>query len=333
MTAALSSALAGVFSLFLGHSLLGADRYLASRLGSVASGAGDPAVLSGWFSSAIIRLLPGVELVALIATLVSAGMAAFAHGDPMGAVRSLVVAIPAVGIFSGVEIGVVALLVTASDSLAAFVFRAFAASAGHGASLGASLSGVQFPMLVGILLFGTYLVLALLLWLEIALRSAAIYMLCALLPFFAALAIYRGARVVLFRSLAALGALLVMKVLIGMGLGLSLAIASASVADPGQMVMAIACLLVSALSPLALVRLFSLEYFPGHDMERGARLAVRAASTASTFLGSLGSFPGDAMDAAPGIAAIPFAEGDPTWEANTNPAWGDTGQGGTVGGE
>ena len=333
MTAALTSALSGIFSLFLGHSLLGADRYLASRLGSVASGAGDPTVLSGWFSSAIIRLLPGVELVALITTLVSAGIAAFAQGDPMGAARSLLVAIPAVGIFSGVEIGLVALLVSASDSLAAFVFHAFAASGGRGAALGEPLSGVQVPMLIGILLFGAYLALALLLWLEIALRSAAIYMLCALLPFFAALAIYRGARVVLFRSLAALGALLLMKVLIGMGLGLSVAIASASVADPGRMVMAISCLLVSALSPLALVRLFSLEYFPGHELERGTRLAVRAASTASTFLGSLGTFPGEALDATPGMAAIPFAEGDPAWEQRTDLGREGLGQGGTIGGQ
>ena len=329
MTSALSSALSGIFSLFLGHSLLGADRYLAARLGSVASGAGDPTLLSGWFSAAIMRLLPGVELVALISTLASAGIAAFAQGDPMGVVRSLLVAIPAVGIFSGVEIGVVALLVSASDGLSAFVFHAFA---GRGTDLGAPLAGIQAPMLIGIILFGAYLALGLVLWLEIALRSAAIYMLCALLPFFAALAVYRGARVVLFRSLAALGALLLMKVLIGMGLGLSVAIASASVADPGQMVMAISCLLVSALSPLALLRLFSLEYFPGHELERGTRLAMRAASTASGYIGAIGAFPGEAMDAFPGMASIPFAEGDPAWESRAPLGREDLDEGGTLGG-
>ena len=327
MTTAISSALSGIFSLFLGHSLLAADRYLALHLGSVASRSGDPTLLAGWFSAAIVRLLPGVELMALIATLAAAAMAALSHQDPLGVLRSLAVAIPAVGIFSGVEIGVVALLVSASDALAAFVFRAFAGGAG----LGAPLSSAQFPLLINLLLLGAYLVLALFLWLEIALRSAAIYMLCALLPFFAAMAVYRGARVVFFRSLSALGALLVMKVLIALGLGLSVAIASASVANPGQMVMAVACLLVSALAPMVLLRLFALDYLPSHDLERGSRLALRAASTASAYLGSLGTLPGEAGDAMQGIAGIPFADGDSSWEGYGDAGWGASREEGGVG--
>ncbi len=317
MTTAISSAFSGIFSLFLGHSLLDADRYLALRLASVASRSGDPTLLSGWFSAGILRLLPGVELLALIATLAAAAMAAFSRQDPLGVLRSLAVAIPAVGIFSGVEIGAVALLVSAADALAAFVFHAFAG----GTALGAPLSSAELPMLINVLMLGAYLALALFLWLEIALRSAAIYMLCAMLPFFAALAVYRGARVVFFRSLAALGSLLVMKVLIALGLGLSVAIASASVANPGQMVMAIACLLVSALAPVVLLRLFSFDYLPSHDLERGSRLALRAASTASAYLGSLGVLPGEEGGVAQGIAAVPFAEGDSSWEGDGDFGW------------
>ena len=282
------SLIVSALSATLGRALVDADGYVSAHLFEVLNTVGDPQLGSSWFAIPLVRLLPAVEIVA-VASLLVAAITSVVQGDPASTLRSILVYLPVMAIFAGGEVGLVEALLRAGNGLSESIFASFVPSASGGVALHgtfAALLGPGVPTLIGVGIAVLYVVFALLLWFELALRAAAIYMVVAILPFAFAMSLFRSGRKMLFRLLEVLAGLIFVKVVIALGLGISAGVAtSANLSNLTVAVVATASLILCVLSPFAALRLLvAIDFAQAPEFERaptaGLRIARRAASFA-----------------------------------------------------
>ncbi len=297
----------------LGRGLVDADSYFSSNLYSILTSVGDPQLRASWFAGPIFRMLPAVEIVALTALLIAAILAVL-QGDATAIMRSIVLYLPLTALFAGGELQFTGLLLGAAQGLSGWIYFAFATSGQAGDNLhgaAASLLAPGVPTLIGVAVAVAYLVFALLLWLELALRVAAIYMVVAILPFGFALALLRSGRKMLFRLLEVLLGLIFVKVVIALGLGISSAIASfAHLTNFTLVVVATASLVLCVLSPFAVLRLLvAIDVAQLAEFERAPQAAIRLGRRAASFADQSFAASEIAANEIVDFGRVPFATG------------------------
>ncbi|MEW6476851.1 MAG: hypothetical protein AB1679_31730, partial [Actinomycetota bacterium] len=207
--------------------LADACRTVGGELVAALAGPASPRFGSGWWASPQGRELMGT-VGALAATLAVgflflALLQGLIAGDPLGMVRSALGHVPLSALGVAVVAAVTEVLLRATDEATALVLH------GTPENLARFVSGfgVQASVITGGLaaavLMAVFLVAALLVWAELVVRSALVYLLVAFAPLVLAARIWPAARGV-FRRLCELGlALIVSKLAIGLALAVGAA--------------------------------------------------------------------------------------------------------------
>ncbi len=244
-----------------------AGNWFLQKVGALINGTTSPNVVNaGWFGSQYRVMLALAMVIALPVLLVSVAQA-IVRVDAMQAIRSAFVFLPIAAIFSAVAPALAQLLIDSSDWMSTAIGHNATASAQNfmtqtGGWLGAVGAGTVNPAVpvFGVLLGAIVVVLgAFSIWLELLLRSAAIYVAVLFLPLgFAAMvwpAGWRWCR----RLIEFLIAIIFAKVFIVAIIDMAAAGLSAGGLASFEGVLAGgALLLMAAFTPIALLRLIPL---------------------------------------------------------------------------
>jgi hypothetical protein len=244
-----------------------AGNWFLQKVGGLINGTTSPNVMNArWFGTQYRVMLALAMVIALPVLLVSVAQS-IVRVDAMQAIRSAFVYLPIAAIFSAVAPAIVQLLIDSSDWMSTAISHNATASAQKfmvetGSWLGAVGAGTINPAVpvFGVLLGATVVVLgAFSIWLELLLRSAAIYVAVLFLPLgFAAMvwpAGWRWCR----RLIEFLIAIVFAKVFIVAIIDMAAAGLSAGGLASFEGVLAGgALLLMAAFTPIALLRLIPL---------------------------------------------------------------------------
>jgi hypothetical protein len=244
-----------------------AGNWFLQKVGALINGTTSPNVVNArWFGSQYRVMLALAVLIALPVLLVSVAQA-IVRVDAMQAIRSAFVYLPIAAIFSAVAPAIVQLLIDSSDWMSTAISHNATASAQRfmtdtGSWLGAVGAGTINPAVpvFGVLLGAIVVVLgAFSIWLELLLRSAAIYIAVLFLPLgFAAMvwpAGWRWCR----RLIEFLIAIVFAKVFIVAIIDMAAAgLAAGGLASFEGVLAGGALLLMAAFTPIALLRLIPL---------------------------------------------------------------------------
>ncbi len=221
-----------------------------------------PRLTSTWFSATYWRVA-GVAAVLTLPFLFAASIQALIRSDLMLLVRAAIGYLPLAMLAIAIAAPLTMLLLAASDQLAAAVSSA---AAGQGASfldrvvgpLGAvsAFSGSPFlAFLVALFIVGG----ALMLWIELLMREAAVYVIVLMLPLVFAAFVWPARRIWAVRSVELLVALILSKFAIVAVLSLGGAALGQSVRNGlGGVLAGMVLLILSAFAPWALLRLLPL---------------------------------------------------------------------------
>lgn len=291
-----------------------ACRDVGREIVSVLAGASSPQFERGWWTRPQGRELMGtvVALAGLLALafLLLALVQGLLAGDPVGMLRSALGHVPLSALGVAVVVGVTEILLRVTDEATSMVVRGAPENLGRfveGFGLDASMltGGLAAVVLLVVFLLG-----ALLVWAELVVRSALVYLLVAFAPLVLAARIWPAARGV-FRRLCELGlALIVSKLAIGLALALgAAALAGGDEGAPGGG-MSLAGLLggstlmgLAAFTPFVVLRLIPLveTAVVAHGVSRSPVRGAQAAMAASAYPVRLARMGG----AASGAAAVP----------------------------
>ena len=247
-------------SVSLGASSLIRD--VASVIGSSTA----PDLRAGWFRGTYWRVA-GVALLLTLPFLFAAAIHALARSDLALLARAAFGWLPLGMIAVGIAAPVTMLLLAASDEMSAIVSSA----AGHAGisllarvALGNGLAGLSGNM------FATFFVgliaatAAIVLWIELLVREAAVYVIVLMLPLFFAAMVWPTRRVWAGRAVELLVALILSKFAIVAVLTLGgSALNHASFPGIGTLLAGTALLLMAGLCPWALMRLLPLHELAG----------------------------------------------------------------------
>ena len=320
--AAVEPIVRSIASSFVGW-LADACRDVGRELVSVLAGSASPQFDRGWWASAQGRELMGTvtSLAALLALafLLLALIQGLLAGDPVGMVRTAVGHVPLSALGVGVVIAVTEVLLRATDEATALVVRGVPENLGRfiqGFGLDASM---VTGGLAAVVLLGVFLVGALLVWAELVVRSALVYLLVAFAPLILAARIWPAARG-MFRRLCELGiALIVSKLVIGLALAVgatALGAGDAGATDGSGGGMSLAGLLggatlmgLAAFTPFVVLRLLPLveSAVVAHGVSRSPIRGAQATIAASAYparLARLASGPAGAATSTPSRAAV-----------------------------
>jgi len=245
-----------------------AGKWFLDKVGGLLRGTTSPNVVSAaWFVNQYRVMLALAVLIALPVLLVSVAQS-IVRVDMMQAVRSAVVYLPIAAIFSAVAPAIVQLLIDSSDWLSTAITHSASASAQQfmtdtGGWLGAIGAGTANPAVpvFGVLLGAMVVVLgAFSIWLELLLRSAAIYIAVLFLPIGLSAMIWPSGWRWCKRLIDFLIAIVFAKVFIVAIINLAASgLAQGGFADKFEGVLAGgALLLMAAFTPIALLRLIPL---------------------------------------------------------------------------
>jgi hypothetical protein len=245
-----------------------AGKWFLDKVGGLLRGTTSPNVVdAGWFVNQYRVMLALAILIALPVLLVSVAQS-IVRVDMMQAVRSAVVYLPIAAIFSAVAPAIVQILIDASDWLSSAITHSASASAQQfmtdtGGWLGAIGAGTANPAVpvFGVLLGAMVVVLgAFSIWLELLLRSAAIYIAVLFLPIGLSAMIWPSGWRWCKRLIDFLIAIIFAKVFIVAIINLAASgLAQGGFADKFEGVLAGgALLLMAAFTPIALLRLIPL---------------------------------------------------------------------------
>lgn len=312
-----------IASTFVGW-LANACRDVGSQLVSVLARSASPQFDGDWWASPQNRELMGTvsALAALlaIAFLLLAVLQGLLAGDPVGMLRTALGHVPMSVLGVGVVIAVTELLLRVTDEATALVVRGTSENLGRfiqGFGLDASMwtGGLAAVVLLAVFLIG-----ALLVWAELVVRSALVYLLVAFAPLVLAARIWPAARG-MFRKLCELGiALIVSKLAIGLALALgATALGAGDAPAPGGAApgaagggMSLAGLLggatlmgLAAFTPFVVLRLLPLveTAVVAHGVSRSPIRGAQVAAAASAYparLTRLASGPAGAASSVPG---------------------------------
>jgi hypothetical protein len=244
-----------------------AGNWFLQKVGALINGTTSPNVVNArWFGSQYRVMLALAVLIALPILLVSVAQA-IVRVDAMQAIRSAFVYLPIAAIFSAVAPAIVQLLIDSSDWMSTAISHGASASAQKfmtdtGSWLGAVGAGTINPAVpvFGVLLGAIVVVLgAFSIWLELLLRSAAIYVAVLFLPLgFAAMvwpAGWRWCRRLIDFLIAIIFAKVFIVAIIAVAAG---GLAAGGLASFEGVLAGGALLLMAAFTPIALLRLIPL---------------------------------------------------------------------------
>jgi hypothetical protein len=245
-----------------------AGQWFLQKVGGLINGSTSPNVVNAnWFASQYRVMLALAVVISLPILLVSVAQA-IVRVDAMQAIRSAFVYLPIAAIFSAVGPAIAQILIDSSDWMSTAISHNAAANAQNfmnqtGSWLGAIGAGTVNPAapVFGVLLGAIVVVLgAFSIWLELLLRSAAIYVAVLFLPLAFAAMVWPTAGRWCRRLIEFLIAIIFAKVFIVAIIDMAAAgLAGGGLADKFEGVLAGgALLLMAAFTPIALLRLIPL---------------------------------------------------------------------------
>ncbi len=195
-------------------------------LGFLATATG-PNFEAGWWAGArgqrLFASVAALAAVLMVACALLALLQGLLAGDPGGMVRSVLTEVPISVFGTAVLMAVTQVLIGVTDAASAMVLDRVPADLGQFFNGFAVSANVVSNGLVGAVLLGLFLLGALLVWIELVVRSSLIYLLVAFAPLALAARVWPAARGT-FRKLCELGlALIVSKFAIALALGLGAA--------------------------------------------------------------------------------------------------------------
>jgi hypothetical protein len=256
------------------------------------------------------NLMLALAAVVAAATLLLALIDAAAKGSPEGLGRALFADVPVAGLVGGVAPLVVQYLVDLADWLSGRLLKDLGADSvaalSHSgewfASFSAATANPAAPLVAGLIAALVTIVAAFVIFLELMLRSNAIYLIAALIPVIYAIRIWPAAKTVARRTtevlIAVIFTLPVVSLAVSMGAAASGAlggVGDASFKDFGTAIAGAVLLLLAALAPWGMIALMpALEGAVAHAYRQraavggGFRSGVQTAYT-GTYLGRLAS--------------------------------------------
>jgi hypothetical protein len=259
----------------IGGIVLGAAHVVLNFTAAALSATTSPQLRSTWFSSTYWRMA-AVAAILTLPFLFAAAVQALIRSDLALLARATFGYLP-LGIL-GVAIAapLTMLLLAATDQLCGFISAAAGNESAHflasaGAVIGSLSLADESPFLaflVGLFMIGA----AFLLWIELLMREAAVYVIVLMLPLAFAAMVWPARRIWAVRAVELLVALILSKFAIVAVLSLGGAAISASAGDhsvTGAMAGAV-LIMLAAFSPWALVRLV-----PMAELANGAAGALR----------------------------------------------------------
>jgi hypothetical protein len=313
----------------VGAWVLGGARSALTQTTKVIGKTTTPQLTSTWFSSSYWRVA-GISVLLTVPFLVAAAVQALMRSDLAILVRSAFGYLPLAMLLVGVAAPLTMLLLAASDQMSAIVSSAAGAGSGRfldraAAAIGGFtlLSGSPFLVVfAGLLTVGS----AMLLWLELTVRAAAVYVIVLMLPLAFAAMVWPARRIWALRAVEILVALILSKFAIVAVLSLGGAAFTASFArSVTGMVAGVALLGLSVCAPWALLRLL-----PMSELAAGAAAALRGEAQvglrhADKALGAAADAHFDAAEAQDprDWATTATAEMRRTLEASSRPAAGE----------
>lgn len=258
--------------------------WIIQRALSAAASTSNPAVTAPWFSDAYARMwLVSGMLGALCATLGFAQAAVRGDGRMLARVLA---SLPVGAVVTGGAAALTSLLLRATDELSAWLLVGSGGGLGRfGAELSTALIALpaEAPLL-GFLVGIVGALVALMVWVELLIRGALVYVLLGFLPLVSAVVIWPAASGAMRKLLRLLLVTILSKLVIAGVLALGLA--SLTAAGEGgvgagveQVLAGVAMLGLAAVSPLTAYRL--LPFFEEHAQQRGGISAGKGAQTAT----------------------------------------------------
>lgn len=279
--------------------------------------------------------MAGLAALLVLPMLLISIMQAIIRQDLSVLLRSALVHLPLAMLLTAVAVELVQLSLAAVDSMCEYVSR----SSGHDTqaivgsvadaltryttSIGQPLTGASFTVFVS----GVVIALAaLLLWLELALRTAAIYAAVLFLPLALVTLVWPAVSHWCRRLAETLAALILSKLVIVAVLSLAAGALAGNggSADLSGVLSGAALLLLAAFAPYALLRLVPVVEAGAvmHFAEVSGRtksVAVKAGKAAGSAMGSLAEAPpGETLTVSSGAPSVPVAEGVPGLGAKFN---------------
>ncbi|HZQ78545.1 MAG TPA: hypothetical protein VFE55_14515 [Acidimicrobiia bacterium] len=211
----------GIATTVLGW-LADACRTVGAELVAALSGPASPRFETGWWASPQAREL--MKTVGVLAATLAVGFLFLAllqgllAGDPLGMLRSALGHVPLSALGMAVVVAVTDVLLRVTDEATALVLHGTPENLAHFVSgFGVQASLITGGLAAGVLM-AVFLIGALLVWAELVVRSALVYLLVAFAPLVLAARIWPAARG-MFRRLCELGlALIVSKLAIALAL-------------------------------------------------------------------------------------------------------------------
>jgi hypothetical protein len=324
----ISAALAAV-----GTWVFGGARFALHATASIVSATTTPQLTSSWFSSFYWRMA-AVSALLTLPFLFAAAIQALMRSDLPLLMRAAFGYLPLGLLAVAIAAPVTTLLLAGSDELSHIVSGA----AGHAddaflikaSGVGALTLASKSPFLaffVGLLTAGAALVL----WCELLIRSAAVYVIVLMLPLFFAALVWPARRVWAVRAVEVLVALILSKFAIVAVLALGgAAIGHTLFPSFAAMLAGATLILLAAFSPWALLRML-----PLHELAAGAAGGLRSPS-AQLPLGAVGAAaglaeahadrmlgPGEAADEPPARAVVDRLEAPRGRDSYPDPAAGE----------
>lgn len=254
--------------------VVGGARVVLHETASVISTTTRPQLQSTWFSSTYWRMA-GISALLTLPFLFAAAVQAILRSDLSLLLRSVLGYLPLGLLAVSIAAPLTQLLLAASDEMSALVSSASgytAAGFSHVTGLGILSAGVSsFPFFfVGLLAVAATMTL----WIELLIRSAAVYVIVLMLPLFFAALVWPARRVWAVRAIEVLVALVLAKFAIVAVLALGgAALGHSNVASVTQMLAGTTLVMLAAFAPWALLRLLPLhELASGVEGLRGGGL-------------------------------------------------------------
>ncbi len=247
--------------------VLGGAKLVLHDTAAVINSTTRPQLESTWFSASYWRMA-GVSALLTLPFLFAAAIQALLRSDPALLARSAFGYLPLGLLAVAVAAPVTMLLLSASDELSAIVSSAsgssdvsFLARAGALTSTLSGLSHSTFLLFfVGLLAVAATLTL----WVELLIRSAAVYVIVLMLPLFFAAFVWPARKVWAVRAVELLVALILSKFAIVAVLALGgAAMGHTPVPSATQLLQGTTLVMLAAFSPWALLRLLPLHELAG----------------------------------------------------------------------
>ncbi|HET6795401.1 MAG TPA: hypothetical protein VFH45_13210 [Acidimicrobiales bacterium] len=319
---AVGAGLGGVFSGAGGAVAAWAAQAAAFMIGRLAAALkpGGPQLGAQWYSPHYDTMLV-IAGAAVVPVVALAAVQALLRQDPALLLRAVVVQLPLAGLLTATAV----LAVTKASEAVDWMCLVLQQAPGKDHGTGQLLAGVArtagrfaspvpgVPTLAVFLVSCLLAVGALVVWIELILRSAAVELAVLFLPLALAVSVWPAALGWARRLAETIAALLLAKFVVVGALTLAQGVASDQQFD--GLVAALALVLLSALAPLALLRFIGLaELGTAHHVEGLAARAVRAPASAAQLVVAHGAgrgLPSAGEDVVGGLTtSTPFAMSD-----------------------